>query len=387
MSGKMILAGAVALLLAPAMAVAQNDQSQGGMAGASGAKLSNAATGKVGTVHGHAINPLGVPYVNAKVFASTDGTPSSASAFGVTDTNGDYTMKVPEGKYVFVLQEANPKDPKKEIDDSGPDAKVVVEKGDLVVDFDGTREDYLKKMSPEMRKQVDELKTKNAAILAENSKIKNLNASLVEERAARKSGDLEHATQLATTITQGKPDEPIGWFELGADQIAAKKYSDAIPNLQKALELAQNAKKPMTEVQGAAEADLGEAYANTKQMAQATQAYEAAAKIDPPGAYTYYANEAILQLRLGNVDEAAAASSKAIAADPTKPLAYYLKGQSLIQKAGTDASGKVTVPPGCVEAYQKYLELAPDGTYAEEVNGILQGIGAKVPNSYKAKKK
>jgi hypothetical protein len=54
-------------------------------------------------------------------------------------------------------------------------------------------------------------------------------------------------------------------------------------------------------------------------------------------------------------------------------------------KAGTDASGKVTVPPGCAEAYQKYLELDPNGKYAQEVEGILQGIGAKVPNGYKAK--
>ena len=68
-------------------------------------------------------------------------------------------------------------------------------------------------------------------------------------------------------------------------------------------------------------------------------------------------------------------------------MAYYLKGQALIQKAGQDAAGKVTVPPGCAEAYQKYLTLAPDGPYADEVSAILQGIGATVPNGYHAKKK
>jgi tetratricopeptide (TPR) repeat protein len=385
MSGKIMLTGAVALLLTPAMAMAQANG--GGYAGAQGATAAKAGqvTGKVGTVHGRAINPLGIPYANTNVFATTDGTPKGAVVTATTDSNGEYSMKVPEGKYVFVLQEQNPKDAAKEIDDSG--LLQLVEKQDLVVDFDGTREAYLSKMSPEMRKQVAELKVKNAAVLADQAKVKNLNAILIEERADRKAGNIDQATALATQITQGKPNEPIGWFELGADQVAAKKYSDAIPNLQKAVDLAKAGSKPNPEVQGAAMADLGEAYANTKQMPQAAASYDQAAKIDPGGAYTYYSNESILLLRLGNIDEAAAAANNAITSDPAKPLAYYLKGQALIQKAGADAAGKVTVPPGCVEAYQKYLEIAPDGPYAEEVSQILQGVGAKIPNGYHAKKK
>jgi hypothetical protein len=47
----------------------------------------------------------------------------------------------------------------------------------------------------------------------------------------------------------------------------------------------------------------------------------------------------------------------------------------------------VTAPPGCADAYQKYLELAPDGTHAAEVKEILTGIGEKVKSTYKAPKK
>jgi len=385
MNAKIILTGAMALLLAPVMAMAQTDNSQGGVGAVSSSSISVKAGGKTGIVHGHANNPIGAPYVGTNVFATTDGSPKSAVATAVTDANGDYTMKVPEGRYVIVLQEKNPKEASKEIDDSG--TVQVVEKGDLVANFDGTREAYVSKLSPEMRKQAEELKAKNAAILADQAKVKNLNAILIEERADRKAGNIDQATQLATQITQGKPNEPIGWFELGADQIAAKKYSDAIPNLQKAEDLSKAATKPNVEVEAAALADLGEAYANSKQMPQAAQAYDQAAKIDPGGAYTYYSNESILQLRLGNIDEAATAANNAITADPKKPMAYYLKGQALIQKAGADSAGKVTVPPGCVEAYQKYLELAPEGDHADEVSQILQGIGATIPNSYHAKKK
>jgi hypothetical protein len=87
------------------------------------------------------------------------------------------------------------------------------------------------------------------------------------------------------------------------------------------------------------------------------------------------------------MDDAAAAADKAAAADPTKAEAYYIKGQALIQKATVDPkTQKIVAPPDCIEAYQKYLEVAPTGPHAEEVKGILQGIGAEVRSTYKAGK-
>ena len=75
---------------------------------------------------------------------------------------------------------------------------------------------------------------------------------------------------------------------------------------------------------------------------------------------------------LGNGDAQSAAADEAIKADATQALPYYLKGQGLIQKATIDpATGKMILPPGCAEAYQKYLELAPTGPYAADVKGIL----------------
>jgi tetratricopeptide (TPR) repeat protein len=196
---------------------------------------------------------------------------------------------------------------------------------------------------------------------------------------------LDEATKLATQITLGKPDEAVGWFELGKDQGVQKQYDQAVPNLQKALQMNEASKKPDPQVEGAAQAALGDAYAHTKKMDLAVQAFDAAGKADPTNAYTYYSNEAILLTNSGDIDQAATAADKAIAADPSKPMAYYLKGQALIQKAGQDKSGKITVPPGCVEAYQKYLDLDPNGAHAQEVQGLLEGIGVKVKSNYKAK--
>jgi hypothetical protein len=44
-------------------------------------------------------------------------------------------------------------------------------------------------------------------------------------------------------------------------------------------------------------------------------------------------------------------------------------------------------PPGTAEAYQKYLELDPNGPFSNEVKGVLQEMGETVKNSYKAPKK
>jgi hypothetical protein len=82
-----------------------------------------------------------------------------------------------------------------------------------------------------------------------------------------------------------------------------------------------------------------------------------------------------------------AAANEAILVDPSQALLYYLKGQGLIQKSTFDPKTKMIIlPPGCAEAYQKYLELAPTGTYAAEVQGILQQAGQKIDSSFKAAK-
>jgi hypothetical protein len=40
-----------------------------------------------------------------------------------------------------------------------------------------------------------------------------------------------------------------------------------------------------------------------------------------------------------------------------------------------------------VDAYQKYLQLAPDGAHAPAVKEVLASLGEKVDTSYKAGRK
>ena len=96
---------------------------------------------------------------------------------------------------------------------------------------------------------------------------------------------------------------------------------------------------------------------------------------------------AVIFSQVGNMDAQGTAADKAIAADPKNPLPYYLKGQALISKATVDSkTQKIVLPPGCADAYQKYLDLAPDGQFANDVKGILAQSQATIETKYKAKK-
>jgi hypothetical protein len=60
--------------------------------------------------------------------------------------------------------------------------------------------------------------------------------------------------------------------------------------------------------------------------------------------------------------------------------AQYQYAMELASKATTDASGKVIPSPGTLEALQKYLELKPDGSYAQTAKELICALGGD-PNA------
>jgi len=359
------------------------------------------------SIHGHVTNPAGMALNKGEVRLSTDRAADAKDRkyqykFPI-DPNGDYkgTGIAPGNYVVFVFQ-----------DDKSLDfnESVVFANGDeKLVNFDMTRPDYLAKMSPEDRKVLEEYKKKNAEVVAGNAKIQNLNALLTQARADNKAGNYDAAIKAMQDATAAKPDEGILWITLGDAQLGsadaaakaaraagtsptdpaiAQKYNDAAASYKKGVELNAASKKPSPEAAAAGYNQLGQAYAKIGNAKDSADAYEMAAKAMPANASMYYFNEAATLYNAGKLPEAEAAADKAIAADPKKAEAYYIKGQALIPQATVDPkTQKIVAPPGCVEAYQTYLELAPDGPHAADVKGILEGIGAQVKSSYKAPKK
>jgi tetratricopeptide (TPR) repeat protein len=365
------------------------------------------------SIHGHVVNPVGDLIPNSQVRLTQDKNPNPmARKFDYTfpvDANGDYKgADIKPGNYAaMVFQGNNPLDQMPAQLTAGDDKQV---------DFDMTRKAYLSKMDPAELDALRENKKKNAEVTAANSKIENLNKMLISAQADLKSGSFDSAAKSMTDAIAAKPDEPILWETLGAAQLgeadtaakaakAAKatdptvgdKYGAAVASFQKALSLNAASSNPKQDVTATANNELGQALGRmalppvgeTEKAKDAAVAYEAAAKADPSKAAGYYYNEAATLYNANKyMDDAAAAADKAITADPNKADAYYIKAQALVQKASFDSkTNKITAPPECVDAYQKYLELAPTGAHADEVKGILAGLNEPIKSSYKASKK
>jgi tetratricopeptide (TPR) repeat protein len=185
----------------------------------------------------------------------------------------------------------------------------------------------------------------------------------------------------------------LGQAQLGLAQLVPlddrpAKYAQAESTYKKVLDLEAASKKPSPQAQGAANQGLGEIYARTGKIPESQAAYDAAAKTNPAQAGLYFKNEAVIFYQVGNADAQVAAADEAIKAneankvDPAiSAIPYYLKGQGLVQNATIDPKTKLYVlPPGCAEAYQMYLKLAPTGPFANDAKGILaQAAGTNAP--------
>jgi tetratricopeptide (TPR) repeat protein len=365
-----------------------------------------------GKIHGHITNPTGAPQGGGTV-SLNQGTKEVAS-FPVNDA-GDYTGSAPPGTYTLIYRTPGMGADKDA--DKFENIKIAVGQ-DTQADDDMSREEYIKTLPADTQKQLEDMKKHNAEALKANVVIKQLNSDLktaqtdihdadqARAAAAQQLGASASKTDLAAKETEIKtakytdvvtlmskdtelrPTESVLWAYLGQGQLGLKKYDDAETAFKKAIELDNASKKPRPEIQGLANSGLGEIYARGNKVDEASAAYDAAVKIDPTKAGFYYKNEAVIYSQVGNGDAQAAAADKAIQANPNDPLPYYLKGQALITKATVDPkTQRIVLPPGCGDAYQKYLELDPNGPYSADVKGILDSAGQKISSSYKATKK
>jgi tetratricopeptide (TPR) repeat protein len=361
-----------------------------------------AAAGATGKIHGHVINPTGAPQTSGTVNLSADGGRTTKYTFEV-DANGAYAGEAPAGTYTLIFRQKDTP-PDKMVDSI---ENVKIEPGqDVSVDDDMSRQAFVDKLPEDQKKALEEIRKHNSDALKTNEVIKALNADLktvtqnikdADAARAAKQKDVEQAkyVEIETLMqkdTALRPNEPILWAYLGLGQAGQKKYDEAEASYKKAIELASAAKTPKPEILGMANSGLGEIYARQGKVPEANAAYAEAAKADPAKAAFYLRNEAVIFFQANNAAAQIAAAQEALKSDPNQPVLYYIIGQGLVQSAtmAPDPSNpkvqRIVLPPGCAEAYQKYLELAPNGPYAADAAGILAQAGQKVSSSYKAGK-
>jgi len=318
-----------------------------------------------------------------------------------TNNKGEYfSLGLTPGKYNVTLYKS-PDDQKagKELD-RVKGFPVQLDENTLDFDLKKEQESQAKGqgLTPEQLKQQQE---QQAKAQKETTTVKSLNEKLNAARTAADAGDFDTAIADLNDANQVDPSRDLIWFKLGDYYKASalkqtdpaekqKRFASSVEAYQKAIQLktATPDKDPAKQASalGAYYNNLADAYGRSNKVDDAVKNFTMAAQVDPNGAAGYMFNTGAVLTNAGKVDDAIAAFDKVIAADPNKADAYYWKGVNMIGKA-TLQGDKMVAPPGTADAFQKYLELQPTGTYADAAKQMLTSIGASVETSFGNKKK
>ena len=252
------------------------------------------------------------------------------------------------------------------------------------------------KMTPEQKAAFEKANKEREGQIAKN---KALNDAYNAGKDALAAKNYDAAVENLTKASEIDPNQNVIWSQLAEAyiaQAATKTGAEADPIREKGLEAYQKsiALKPDD---AALYNNYGLALVKAKKVQEAQDALNKAAQLDPPGAVRYYYNLGAVLVNANQGDAAGEAFKKAISAyeaakaagtpppDITKNFAEanYQYGIVLLSKAKTDAAtGKVTPVDGTVESFQKYLDLQPDGPFAESAKGMIQTIGGTVATTY-----
>jgi tetratricopeptide (TPR) repeat protein len=130
--------------------------------------------------------------------------------------------------------------------------------------------------------------------------------------------------------------------------------------------------------------NLGNCLARTGKVDDALGAYQKAIELDPTNTAMYWRNFAVGLYNTGRIKESLDPLRKATSADPKNAQAWYLLGAALVNTMEFKQDGDKLVPvlqPGTIEAYQKSIDLDPNGPYAAQAKqGIeaLQSMGVGI---------
>jgi tetratricopeptide (TPR) repeat protein len=238
-------------------------------------------------------------------------------------------------------------------------------------------------MTPAQKAAIEkQMKERQAAL----SKNKALNDAFNAGRDALTAKQYDVAIEKLKSATAMDPTQHVIWASLAdayggaaatkTGQEQTDLYAQAIAAWAKAIELKGD--------DAAYHNNYALLLARAKKFDEAQAELNKAAQIDPAQAGKFYYNLGALLVNSNQLEPAGAAFKKAIDTDPNYADAQYQYGVYLVSKAQVSADGKITPLPGTVEAFQKYLELKPDGQFAEAAKSMIQTITGSVSTKYES---
>ncbi len=235
-------------------------------------------------------------------------------------------------------------------------------------------------MSAEQKAAFDKQNKEREAALAKN---KALGDSYNAGKAAMDAKNYEDAVTNFQKAIAIDPSQAVIYSQLASayESQALAKPADAQPMRDKEFEAWKKAIE-LSPNDAAYYNNYALALGKAKQVPEMQANIEKAAQIDPTNAGKYYYNLGAVLTNSNQMDAACAAFKKAIDTDANYADAQYQYGICMVSKAQVSPDGKVTPPPGTIEAFQKYLQLKPDGPNAEAAKAMLASMSGAISTKY-----
>ncbi len=350
------------------------------LAGVAGWLGEGAAAQSSGRIYGQVIDGEGKPYPDMTVIIKSD---TGQTHELKTDKNGRYSQSGLRGANTIYTISFKVKDQviweEKRRLESGGEEKVDLNIKELRAK-QGAAAVEEQKRQEEQKKQFEGMKAHFDAGRAALEQ-----AKLIRNEMGRATGDQRAALQekfsgaAATAVTEFQaaeqatgpidPNRHIVLAQLGEASEAAGRFEEAAAAYQKAIAL-----KPD---EAGYYNNLGNALAKLGKIPEAMAAYEKSAALDPPNAANAWRNAGIVLFNANRMKEAIEPLQKSLQIDPKSAQAWYLLGACLVNTMGYKQEGSKMIPllqPGTIEAYQKAIELDPNGPYGQQAKQGLEGL-------------
>ncbi|MGB9435363.1 MAG: tetratricopeptide repeat protein [Candidatus Acidiferrum sp.] len=337
------------------------------------------AAAQDGKVTGTIIDFDGKPWADFPVKLKSD---QGATQDTKTDASGKYQfVNLRTGKYTIIVQPPQVKD---------PFTMGLEVHGNETPPVNFNFKDILEKQNPEaaaqMKKQAEE-KSKFAgmklhfdqgmALLEQERTAKaDLSKATPDQRDAAKAKLTDLSTQAVAQFQEAQkaapekdPNVHLFWARMGEAYDLAGRNDEAINAYQQAV----TAKPDNAGYYN----NLGNVLARAGKIDDAKAAYTKSAELDPPNAGLAWRNFGISLYQAGRMQEAVEPLQKATQIDPKNAQGWYLLGACLVASADYKQVGdkmEVTLKPGTVEAYQKAIELDPNGPYGQQAKQGLEAV-------------
>ena len=237
-------------------------------------------------------------------------------------------------------------------------------------------------MTPEQKAALEkQIKERSGAM----KKNKDLNDSFNQGMEALKGKQFDVALAAFSKAVEMDPKQNVIWGNLAetySELAKTKTGAEKDAALNKATEAYQKAIE-LQPADASYHNNYALALARLNKFPEMQVELNKAVELDAPNAGRYYYNMGAVLVNSNQLAPACEAFDKAIAADANYADAHYQKAMCLTAKATISADGKTIFPEGTDKEFQKYLELKPDGPFAESSKGMLQAMGAKIDTEYR----